>query len=328
MAVQTGPLQLRRLTTAQLSAVTPAVGEPVYDKTLKKLVIGDGVTPGGVVPSNAFTADKLTTARNIVLTGTVTGTVSFDGSANVSMSTSVGTSLQTSLDLKAPLASPALTGVPTVPTAAVDTNTTQAASTAFVVGQAGATTPIVNGTGAAGTSLRYSRQDHVHPTDTSRAPLASPGFTGVPTAPTASIGTNTTQLATMAALQARILGTVSQSAGVPTGTIIERGSNANGEYVKFADGTMICTLVVASQSVAVTTAYGSLFIGNPPAWTFPVAFVGTFPIVDMTPFVSGKLAWSTRSATASLTTATMAIIDITSATSNFQLTYKAIGRWF
>lgn len=37
--------------------------------------------------------------------------------------------------------------------------------------------------------------------------------------------------------QGSILGTVSQSAGVPTGAIIERGSNANGEYVRFADGT-------------------------------------------------------------------------------------------
>ncbi|UQI38798.1 hypothetical protein [Vreelandella venusta] len=35
-----------------------------------------------------------------------------------------------------------------------------------------------------------------------------------------------------------ILGPVSQAAGVPTGAIIERGSNANGEYVKFADGTL------------------------------------------------------------------------------------------
>lgn len=42
------------------------------------------------------------------------------------------TSLQAALDLKAPLASPALTGTPTVPTAAPGTNTTQAASTAFV----------------------------------------------------------------------------------------------------------------------------------------------------------------------------------------------------
>ena len=38
-----------------------------------------------------------------------------------------------------------------------------------------------------------------------------------------------------------ILGPVSQSGGVPTGAIIQRGSNANGEFVRYADGTMICT---------------------------------------------------------------------------------------
>lgn len=44
----------------------------------------------------------------------------------------VSTTQQTALDLKAPLASPALTGTPTSPTAAGGTNTTQIASTAFV----------------------------------------------------------------------------------------------------------------------------------------------------------------------------------------------------
>ncbi|MFL1495729.1 hypothetical protein ACI77E_30595, partial [Pseudomonas antarctica] len=39
---------------------------------------------------------------------------------------------------------------------------------------------------------------------------------------------------------AAIVGTVSQSAGLPTGAIIERGSNANGSYTKYADGTLIC----------------------------------------------------------------------------------------
>ena len=42
------------------------------------------------------------------------------------------------LALKAPLASPTLTGTPTVPTAAPGTNTTQAASTAFVVAEVAA----------------------------------------------------------------------------------------------------------------------------------------------------------------------------------------------
>jgi hypothetical protein len=40
--------------------------------------------------------------------------------------------------------------------------------------------------------------------------------------------------------KSNILGTVSESSGVPTGAIIERGNNANGEFVKYADGTLIC----------------------------------------------------------------------------------------
>lgn len=98
----------------------------------------------------------------------------------------------------APLASPTFTGTPAAPTAAVDTNTTQLATTAFVLGQAAAASPAMDGTAAVGTSTRYARGDHVHPTDTSRAPLASPAFTGTPTAPTAAAGTNTTQVATTA----------------------------------------------------------------------------------------------------------------------------------
>ena len=65
----------------------------------------------------------------------------------------------------APLASPSLTGVPLSTTAAADTNTTQIATTAFVVGQVGTATPLANGTAAVGTSLKYARQDHVHPSD-------------------------------------------------------------------------------------------------------------------------------------------------------------------
>jgi hypothetical protein len=106
----------------------------------------------------------------------------------------------------ATLSSPAFTGTPTSTTAAADTNTTQIATCAFVCGQASSSNPVINGTAAPGSSLRYSRADHVHPTDTSRAPLASPGFTGTPTAPTASAGTNTTQIATTAFVQTAISG--------------------------------------------------------------------------------------------------------------------------
>lgn len=37
-----------------------------------------------------------------------------------------------------------------------------------------------------------------------KAPLASPGFTGAPTAPTAAAGTNTTQIATTAFVQSAV----------------------------------------------------------------------------------------------------------------------------
>ena len=87
----------------------------------------------------------------------------------------VTSALQPQLAAKAPLASPALTGTPTAPTAAVDTNTTQLATTAMVVAQAAAATPVVDGVAAVGTSKRYARADHKHPTDTSlvKGPVSS-----------------------------------------------------------------------------------------------------------------------------------------------------------
>lgn len=67
-----------------------------------------------------------------------------------------------------------------------------------------------------------------------------------------------------------VLGTVSQAGGVPTGALIERGSNANGDYARFADGTQICWLSVAVSNVEVNShAYFNL--GVTPAW--PADFV-------------------------------------------------------
>jgi hypothetical protein len=140
------------------------------------------------------------------------------------------------------LSSPAFTGTPTAPTSADDTNTTQIATTAFVVGQASTTNPLMNGSAAVGTSLKYARADHVHPTDTSRAPLASPGFTGTPTAPTASAGTNTTQLATCAFVQ-----TALSSVSDPW-TVVKLTSDAT---------TASSTLVSTGLTVS-----GTNFLGN------------------------------------------------------------------
>jgi hypothetical protein len=58
--------------------------------------------------------------------------------------------------------------------------------------------PLMNGAAAAGTATTFSRGDHVHPTDTSRAPLASPVFTGDPQAPTPANTDSDTSVATTA----------------------------------------------------------------------------------------------------------------------------------
>lgn len=61
-----------------------------------------------------------------------------------------------------------------------------------------------------------------------------------------------------------LLGPVSQSGGVPTGAVIERGSNAGGSYLRHADGTQICrhTVSLPHASAAVCAA----------VWAFPASF--------------------------------------------------------
>jgi microcystin-dependent protein len=59
--------------------------------------------------------------------------------------------------------------------------------------------PLMDATpGVVGVSLAFARADHVHPTDTTRAPLASPVFTGAPQAPTPTPGDSSTNVATTA----------------------------------------------------------------------------------------------------------------------------------
>jgi hypothetical protein len=166
---------------------TLATGDVWYDSLTNKLKLRAGFI-------DPIATENYITGLASNATPLVNGTASAGSSFNFSRNDHVHPTDTT----RAPTASPALTGTPTSTTAAADTNTTQIATTAYVVGQAGSATPLVNGTAAVGTSLRYARQDHVHGTDTTRAALESPTFTGVPAAPTAAVDTNTTQLATTA----------------------------------------------------------------------------------------------------------------------------------
>ena len=151
------------------------------------------------------------------------------------------TEVDTALALKAPLASPALTGTPTAPTATQGDNSTAIATTAFVktacdaIASAlagafnfkgivanlteleaivdpanGDVYQVTNpGTGKTNAEYVYNEDSGWIELGTvidlsGYAPLASPAFSGTPTAPTATKGTDSTQIATTAYVQAEL----------------------------------------------------------------------------------------------------------------------------
>jgi len=129
-----------------------------------------------------------------------------------------------------------------------------------------------------------------------------------------------------------ILGTVSQSGGVPTGAIIQRGSNANGEFVRFADGTLICTITNATFSYATEAAVEFV-------WTYPSVFAVAPALcglwrnaVGAAPGTSemGPVSAPTPSAT-NATVRVNRIVGTTDFTIGDTLTgvrLTAIGRWY
>lgn len=200
-------------------------------------------TPGApTAAADTNTTQIATTAYVLGQAGSVTPLINGTAAVGTSLKYARADHVHPTDTTRAPLASPGLTGTPTAPTPAADTNTTQLATTAFVVGQAGSATPLINGTAAVGTSLRFARQDHVHPTDTTRAPLASPTFTGTPAAPTPAADTNTTQVATTAF----VIGQASSTAGAALGTA------AVGTSLKYARADHVHAMPTRSQIGAPT----------------------------------------------------------------------------
>lgn len=65
---------------------------------------------------------------------------------------------------------------------------TPGAGTAGTIPARSTSTPLMDGVGAAGVSTAWSAGDHVHPIDTSRAPVASPTFSGTVTAGNINVG--------------------------------------------------------------------------------------------------------------------------------------------
>lgn len=230
------PFQFRRDTAANWTANNPVLreGEYGYETDLlgtasPQYKVGDGVTAWTLLAyiTGGGTGDVVGPASS------VDGELSlFDGITGKLLKTGV---LASTL---APLAGPALTGVPTTPTAAPGTNNTQIASTAYA---------------DAGLALK--------------ANIASPTFTGVPAGPTAAPGTNTTQLATTAFVEA--LGALKAALASPTFT----GTPAGPTAAPGTNTTQLATTAFAAAIAALKADLASPTFTGVPAG--PTAAVGT-----------------------------------------------------
>ena len=268
-----------------------------------------------------------------------------------------------SIATKAPLASPALTGTPTAPTASSGTNTTQIATTAYVqselsgLGNASLNSfSVSTGSASGGGSLAYNNTNGVFtfaPADlsnvltsytetdpvvgaingivkadgngnisaavagtdystfdgafssltskpttisgygiTDAVPLASPAFTGTPTAPTASSGTNTTQLATTAFVQSAVTG----SSGIALTDLSVTTNTANaGGALSYNDATGVFTFVPADQAFSALTGKPTTISGYGITDAFDGAFssltgkpttISGYGITDAAPLAS------------------------------------------
>jgi hypothetical protein len=162
--------------------------------------------------------------------------------------------------------------------------------------------------------------------------LQVPKITGLTTALSAAQGGtgNTTGTATKLAVSA-IVGAVGQAGGISTGAIIERGSNANGEYTRYADGTQICTRSLSAQRT-LNKSSGPLFYdvkeGQP---AYPIAFFSTPRVSIQVTGFTYEVMWLGSTWTSVLTAwpAGYAMTEITRASSDLvYFDYIAIGRWY
>ena len=202
------------------------------------------------------------------------------------------TSNTSDIALRATIASPSFTGTPTAPTAAAGTSTTQLATTEFVsniIGgtitpDADATTkgklkltndlggtadlPTVNSVGGVSSTTIGTLPTSVASNTASitvntsdialRAPIASPSFTGIPTAPTAPAGSSTNQLATTAFVSTMVGGTFTPDADATNKGKLkltnDLGGTADLPTVNSVGGVSSSTIATLPTSVASITA--------------------------------------------------------------------------
>jgi hypothetical protein len=204
-------------TTAFVHAAVGALGTTVQSfngRTGSVNLIGNDISAAGgallVGPAftgvpTAPTATAGTSSAQLATTAFVQAALSGATTGVSSFNTRTGAVTLTTADITsaggAPLSSPNLTGVPTAPTAAQTSNDTTVATTAYVRAALAAAPGGVSSFNSRTGAITLQGNDI---SAAGGALLVGPAFTGTPTAPTATAGTSSTQLATTAFVAAAI----------------------------------------------------------------------------------------------------------------------------
>ena len=108
--------------------------------------------------------------------------------------------------------------------------------------------------------------------------------------------------------------------------VIERGTNANGNYVKFADGTMICYNRVAKNGLDLTNTWGALYITPEIQTVFPATFFEQ-PVISVNIESINRDGAFWMNALTSVGSFTGRFVRGTSITFNATMGWMAVGRW-
>ena len=221
----------------------------------------------------APTADYGTNTTQLATTAFVQGekaSPTFTGIpvAPTASSVTSTTQIATTAFVQAQKISPAFTGIPTSPTASAGTNTTQLSTTEFT-------------TGAVAT-LEASTTATTNSLQALKAPIDSPVFTGVPTAPTPADGDVSTKLATteFVRLSAPVLSVASKTGAVSL-TVADVSGAAPLDAPIFTGVVTAPTPIYGSNSIIVATTafvqgekFNTTFTGVPSAPTAPAGTNG------------------------------------------------------
>lgn len=125
---------------------------------------------------------------------------------------------------------------------------------------------------------------------------------------------------------AGMVGIVSQAGGAPTGAVMQYGSNANGSFVRFADGTQICWQR-ASTPIAVTSGPANGVYYGTVVWAFPAQFFAA-PVAYCTAQSDGVITLD-LGGPATVTQFSPGVGALSSVPSRtYSLNLFAIGRWY